>query len=107
MLVELSKMEQRYDAVLGVIRDGYSVAEVAQAYGEPPERARLAGPLRERRLAGPGRPVPPSEILTPPDAGRRSALGGRTECKVLTGVDDHSRFCVCLARGEEVEVGLG
>ena len=33
MLVELSKMEQRYDAVLGVIRDGYSVAEVAEAYG--------------------------------------------------------------------------
>ena len=26
-------MEQRYDAVLGVIRDGYSVSEVALAYG--------------------------------------------------------------------------
>ena len=33
MLVELSKMEQRYDAVMGVIRDGHSVAEVAAAYG--------------------------------------------------------------------------
>ena len=33
MLVELTKMEQRYDAVLGVIRDGYTVSEVAQAYG--------------------------------------------------------------------------
>ena len=33
MLVELSKMEQRYDAVLGVIRDGYSVREVAEAFG--------------------------------------------------------------------------
>jgi transposase-like protein len=33
VLVELTKMEQRYDAVLGVIRDGYTVSEVAQAYG--------------------------------------------------------------------------
>ncbi len=33
MLVELSKMEQRYDAVLGVIRDGYTVSEVARAFG--------------------------------------------------------------------------
>ena len=33
MLVELSKVEQRYDAVLGVIRDGYSISEIAQAYG--------------------------------------------------------------------------
>jgi transposase len=33
VLVELSKMEQRYDAVLGVLRDGYSVGEVAEAYG--------------------------------------------------------------------------
>ena len=33
MLMELSKVEQRYDAVLGVIRDGYTISEVAQAYG--------------------------------------------------------------------------
>jgi len=33
MLVELSKMEQRYDAVLGVIRDGLTVTEVAEAFG--------------------------------------------------------------------------
>jgi transposase-like protein len=33
VLVEFSKMEQRYDAVLRVTRDGYSVREVAEAYG--------------------------------------------------------------------------
>jgi transposase len=33
MLWELSKMEQCYDAVLGVIRDGFSVTEVAQKFG--------------------------------------------------------------------------
>lgn len=32
MLVELSKMEQRYDAVLAVVRDGLSVGEVAAAF---------------------------------------------------------------------------
>ena len=33
MLLEISKMEQRYEAVLGVIRDGHSVQEVADAFG--------------------------------------------------------------------------
>lgn len=33
MLWESSKMEQRYDAVLGVLRDGFSVTEVAQNCG--------------------------------------------------------------------------
>jgi len=33
VLVELNKMEQRYDAVLAVVRDGLSVGEVAAAYG--------------------------------------------------------------------------
>src|ERR1700722_7179600 len=33
MLWESSKMEQRYDAVLGVIRDGFTVTEVAQKFG--------------------------------------------------------------------------
>jgi transposase len=33
MLWESSKMEQRYDAVLGVVRDGFTVTEVAQKFG--------------------------------------------------------------------------
>ena len=33
MLVELSKMEQRYDAVMAVIRDGLTVTEVAATFG--------------------------------------------------------------------------
>src|ERR1700684_2450600 len=33
MLWESSKMEQRYDAVLGVIRDGFTVSEVALKFG--------------------------------------------------------------------------
>jgi hypothetical protein len=33
VLVELSKMEQRYGAVLCVIRDGFTVTEVAQKFG--------------------------------------------------------------------------
>ena len=33
MLSEISKMEQRYEAVLGVVRDGRTVQEVADAFG--------------------------------------------------------------------------
>ena len=33
MLRELSKMEQRYDAVMGVIKDGLAVTEVAEKFG--------------------------------------------------------------------------
>jgi len=33
VLVELSVVEQRYDAVMGVIRDGLKVTEIAEAYG--------------------------------------------------------------------------
>ena len=33
VLSEPSKMEQLYDAVLGVIRDGFTVTEVAQKSG--------------------------------------------------------------------------
>jgi len=32
VLKDISKMEQRYDAVLGVIRDGFTVTEVAQKF---------------------------------------------------------------------------
>lgn len=33
MLWESSKVEQRYDAVMGVIREGFSITEVAQKFG--------------------------------------------------------------------------
>ena len=33
MLKELSKVEQRYDAVVAVIRDGMAVTEVAEKLG--------------------------------------------------------------------------
>jgi transposase len=33
VLVEISKMQQRYDAVLSVIRDGLTITEAAQTYG--------------------------------------------------------------------------
>jgi transposase-like protein len=33
VLTELSKVEQRYDEVMAVVRDGMTVTEVAQAFG--------------------------------------------------------------------------
>ena len=174
MLVELSKMEQRYDAVLGVIRDGYTVSEVARAFGvsrqsvhtwlaryeagglpalaegshrpktsplqmNPRTEARLLevrrhhpswGQVRLRHqlereglkdvpsLSGIYRALRRHGLIEPKarrkklptykrwERGRPMELwqmdvvGGvllddGTECKVLTGVDDHSRFCVC------------
>jgi transposase InsO family protein len=174
VLVELSKMEQRYDAVLGVIRDGYTVSEVARAFVvsrqsvhtwlaryeagglpalaegshrpktsplqmDPRTEARLLelrrhhpswGQVRLRHqlereglkdvpsLSGIYRALRRHGLIEPKarrkklptykrwERGRPMELwqmdvvGGvllddGTECKVLTGVDDHSRFCVC------------
>jgi transposase InsO family protein len=174
MLVELSVVEQRYQAVLAVIRDGVSIVQVAHRFGvsrqavhrwlrwyedqglgglvdrshRPPRCSHQMAPavevwvLEARRRNpdwGPRRlvheasragvePVPSrSGIyralrragLIDPQARRRrdrrfkrwerggsmelwqlDVVGGvlladGKECKVLTGIDDHSRFVVC------------
>ena len=173
MLVELSKMEQRYDAVLGVIRDGLTVTEVAEAFGVSRQsihawlrryeqgglaaltdrshrprksplqmaaatEARLVTLRQQHPAWGQVRlrhqleregvvPVPSLSCtyralvrhgLVEPKARRKrlvdykrwergapmelwqmDVVGGvlladGTECRVLTGLDDHSRFCV-------------
>jgi hypothetical protein len=49
VLVELSVMEQRYQAMLAVVQDGWKVVEVARRLrGDPPERPQLDRPLRAR-----------------------------------------------------------
>jgi len=174
VLVELSKMEQRYDAVLAVIRDGLSVGEVATAFGvsrqsiyrwmqryeggglpsladrsHRPQSCphQLSGTLEaavlEMRRVHPSwgpirlldqlrrrgyRNLPShmaiyrallrhgaieakeqrKRLVTykrwergrPMELWQMDVVGGGllddgTECKILTGVDDHSRFCVC------------
>ena len=174
MLVELDKMEQRYDAVLAVVRDGLSVGEVAAAFGvsrqsiyrwmqryeggglpaladgshrphscphqlSPALEATVLemrrvhpswGPLRLLdQLQRRGYRKLPSHMAIyralvrhgvieakeqrkrlvtykrwergrPMELWQMDIVGGvliddGTECKVLTGVDDHSRFCVC------------
>ncbi|HUC13319.1 MAG TPA: IS481 family transposase [Acidimicrobiales bacterium] len=173
-MLEITKMEQRYEAVLGVLRDGLTVREVAEAFGvsrqvvhawlrryeaggieglrdqshrtrtcphqmsgevearllelrrqhpswgpitllhrlgregvEPlPSRAAIA-----RSLSRHGLVVPKSqrkrvkdykrwERARPNELWQMDVVGGvlledGTECKILTGIDDHSRFCVC------------
>jgi transposase InsO family protein len=174
MLKELSKVEQRYDAVVAVIRDGVRVSEVADKFGvhrdtvyvwlaryeaagldglversHRPHRSPLQmaaatearvlelrrlhahwGPMSIRhRLEREGVDRLPSvsaiyralrraslieanprrkqlrtyrrwERGRPMELWQLDVVGGvlladGTECKVLTGVDDHSRFCVC------------
>jgi hypothetical protein len=43
VLVELSVMEQRYQAVLAVVQDGWKVIEVAERLGVPRQAAGIAG----------------------------------------------------------------
>jgi transposase InsO family protein len=173
VLVELSVVEQRYDAVLAVIRDGLPVTEVATAFGisrqtvhawlaryesgglgaladrshrpwshprqmpAPIEArvlelrrhhpgwgpARLAHQLGREKLAVPSlsgiyRALVRNHLIeakanrkrlptykrwergAPMELWQMDVVGGLllqdgTECKVLTGIDDHSRFCVC------------
>ena len=174
MLREYSKVEQRYDAVLAVIRDGMRVSEVAEKFGvhrdtvhtwiaryeaqglegladrsHRPKTSPLQMPAvlearvlelrRHRPHWGPARlrhqlaregvhPLPSlsgiyralvrHRMIEPKERRKRlptykrwergrpmelwqmDVVGGvllddGTECKILTGVDDHSRFCVC------------
>jgi transposase InsO family protein len=174
VLKELSKVEQRYDAVVAVIRDGMRVSEVAEKFGvhrdtvyvwlaryeaqgldglvdrshrprgSPLQMAAAMearvlelrrlhphwGPMSIRhRLGREGLDPLPSvsgiyralrraglietnprrkqlrtyrrwERGRPMELWQLDVVGGvlladGTECKVLTGVDDHSRFCVC------------
>jgi transposase InsO family protein len=174
VLLELSKMEQRYDAVVAILRDGLRVTEVAEKFGvhrdtvyvwlaryeegglealadrshlprssplqmAPEVETRVLelrrlrpgwGPARiAHRLARDGVDPPPSrsgiyralrraglievgarrkklpaykrwERGRPMELWQMDVVGGvlladGTECKVLTGIDDHSRFCVC------------
>jgi transposase InsO family protein len=174
VLVELNKMEQRYEAVVAVIRDGFTVSEVAAAFGvsrqsvhawmaryergglpalaersHRPHTSPLQMPARiearvleMRRLhpnwghirirhqldlaglaplpsvSGIYRALVRHHLIEPQQTRKRLAtykrwergtpmelwqmdvvggvlLADGTECKVLTGIDDHSRFCVC------------
>ena len=174
MLWELSKMEQRYDAVLGVIRDGFSVTEVAAKFGVSRQSVhawlaryeagglealhdrssrpatspaqidgRIEARILELRRHHPGwgavhlryqleregvTPLPSESSVyralvragviaetsrrkklpaykrwergRPMEFWQMDVVGGLlladgTECKILTGIDDHSRFNVC------------
>ncbi len=66
MLVELSVMEQRYQAVLAVVQDGWQVAEVARRLGVS-ERACLDRSLRAGRACRARGPIAPPELLPAPD----------------------------------------
>jgi transposase InsO family protein len=174
MLWETSKMEQRYDAVLGVLRDGFTVTEVAKKFGvsrqsvhswlqryeagslealaEQSSRphtspTQIAGAVEARivelRRHHPGwgpvhlrhqlqkegvEPLPSESSVyralkrsglieekakrkklptykrwergRPMELWQMDVVGGvllddGAECKILTGIDDHSRFMVC------------
>jgi hypothetical protein len=69
VLVEFSVMEQRYQAVLAVVQDGWKFVEVAPR-GLPTERAYLDRPLRTRRSGLARGPIAPAKVLPAPDRSR-------------------------------------
>ena len=173
MLTEISKMEQRYDAVIAVMRDGFTVTEISKKLGisrqsvyrwmaryeegglealaegshrpknipnqipaeietrivemrrlhplwgpvriqhelrraghEPPSHMAVYRALVRHHLIEPGTPRKKLVTYKRWERGRAMELwqmdvvGGLlfadgNEAKILTGVDDHSRFCIC------------
>ena len=94
MLVELSVMEQRYQAVLAVVQDGWKVTEVADALGRlAPERAQLDRPLRAGRPRRARRPVAPPEHVPAPDLAEIEAtdLRDSTRASRLGAPPDRAR----------------
>ena len=88
MLVELSVMEQRYQAVLAVVQDGWKVTEVAAAPRRlAPERARLDRPLRGRRSRRARRPLASAERAARTRSRPRSRLRSAS-CAASTRAGD-------------------
>lgn len=71
MLVELSVVEQRYQAVLEVLQDGLTMTEVAECYGfSRQDPSPLVPALRTERPQRPRRPLPPTQDLRSSDQPR-------------------------------------
>jgi transposase len=70
VLVELSVMEQRYQAVLAVVQDGWTVTEVAERLGVSRQSVHAWIARYEPAASRPWSIVPPARLLSPPDPGR-------------------------------------
>ncbi len=110
MLRELSKVEQRHDAVLAVVRDGMRVTEVAEKYGVgPPAGARLVRPQRERGPRGPRRPLASATVHAPAITRGTCSLAVSADCltfkiRVPVGAGHRDRLRVRCPVADE---GLG
>jgi transposase-like protein len=88
VLVELSKMEQRYDAALCVIRDGFTVTEVAQKFGVSRENVQvwLLGYEAEAQKPSPRSPiVPVSRPSRPSGVATSNKSGNQASHRVVGG----------------------
>ncbi|MER5327114.1 integrase core domain-containing protein [Streptosporangium roseum] len=99
MPAELSVVEQRYQAVLQV-SSGASVTEVARRFGVSRQTVhRWLSRYRDQGLDGlsdrSSRPhTSPARTPAVGEALICELRRDDTECKIVTGVDDHSRYCV-------------
>jgi transposase InsO family protein len=97
---ELSVAEQRYQAVMAVIGDGLTVSQAAEKAGVARQTLHRAGMVdpadRDRR----SRKWKRWERGAPMELWQMDVVGGfpladGSCAKALTGIDDHSRMCVC------------
>ena len=78
MLVELSKMEQRYQAVMAVQVDGLTVTEVAEKFGVSRQTVHAGcAAMRQGGLDGVGGSVASAGVVSASDAGGGRGAGVR------------------------------
>ena len=99
VLVELGVVEQRYRAVLEVLEDGVTPLPGRSAVYRALIRHGLIVPGRRKRRRADYRRWERSRAmqLWQMDVMGRVFLAGGQEVKIVTGIDDHSRFVVCAA----------
>ena len=93
MLVELSKMEQRYDAAFCVIRDGFTVTEVAQKFGVSRESMQvwLVGYEAGAQKPSPRSPIVPVSRPSRPSGVANSNKSGNQASHRVVGEESGSK----------------
>ena len=91
MLKDISKMEQRYDAVTMVMREGFHHRHRGQVQRVSPNGLPLAGQIRRRRFGGAGRRVASTASRAAPNGWRaRGARAGSARTPSALGTQRDS-----------------
>ena len=97
MLVELSVMEQRYQAVMAVVQDGWKVTEVAERLGVTRRRSTTGSPAMKPADCRPSPIVAPPHSCAHQIPPELEAL--ICEIRGSIRVGDHGASCMSSAQG--------